>query len=342
VLQLALIWRYLRSPMKYARPPLGPLDLHRADALLTTMDVARLLRVHPKHVYRLLRRGLPGHRVGGEWRFLAAEVVGWCGAVPSAPEQTARGAAPAETPATPSSAAALVATNGDLAVEYLLARLTSGRPLFGHVQADRGQGLELLKRGDVLATGCHGGEIPTTLAQERLAFIHLVDREVGLALRRGVRMRSLRQIGRWRLASRPQTAGVRVQFDDELRKNGVDPEALHGRAVLLPSHGEVVWAVARGDCDVGLASLAWASRVGLECVPLYRETYGLLVRASSLGDPGLIRLCQLAQSAEFRREVGAVRGYETRQTGTITYEPPKSPARARAARTAQSPKRSPS
>ena len=322
--------------MKRARPPLAPLDLHGADALLTTADVARLLRVHPKHVYRLLRRGLPGHRVGGEWRFLAAEVVNWYGALPAKLGQGARDEAPLQKPMESPGSAPLIAANGDLAIEFLLARLTCGRPLFGHVQADRGEGLELLRRGEVLAAGCHGGDIPTTLAQERLAFVHLVDREVGLAHRRGVRIRSLRQLGRLRLASRPPTAGVRTQFDDELRKQGVDPEALHGRATIVPSHREVACAVARGDCDVGLASVAWATRVGLDCLPLYRETYGLLVRASLLGDPALILLCEMAQSAEYRREVAAVPGYQTRQTGTIAYEPPKLRGRRRADRAERS------
>ncbi len=35
-------------------------------AWLTTREVAELLRVHPKHVYRLRKRGLPAHRVGDE------------------------------------------------------------------------------------------------------------------------------------------------------------------------------------------------------------------------------------------------------------------------------------
>jgi excisionase family DNA binding protein len=317
--------------MKRARPPLAPQELRRVNALLTTRDVARLLRVHPKHVYRLLRRGLPGHRVGGEWRFLAGEVLEWSGGMAVAPSAMSLAVRPdAEPPAhvLPSRAVPLVAANGDLAIEYLLARLSGSGPLFGHVQTDRGGGLELLKRGDVLAAGCHGVAIPGTLGAQRLAFIHLVDRGVGLALRPGLRMRSLRHMSRFRLASRPPSAGVRDRFDGELRRQGVDPEALHAGAVILPSHREVVCAVARAEVDVGLASLAWAERVGLECVPLYRETYGLLVRASLLGDPGVIRLCEMAQSSAFRREIAGVRGYETRQTGTISYEPPESQARA--------------
>jgi putative molybdopterin biosynthesis protein len=50
------------------------------DELLTSGEVARLLRVHPKHLYRLLRQGLPGRRLGrGHWRFRRDEVLAWIG-----------------------------------------------------------------------------------------------------------------------------------------------------------------------------------------------------------------------------------------------------------------------
>jgi molybdate-binding protein len=84
----------------------------------------------------------------------------------------------------------------------------------------------------------------------------------------------------------------------------------------------VVCAVVRGDADVGLASVAWAHRVGLECIPLCQESYGLAIRASLLGDPRVVRLCEMAQSPDFRREVGSVAGYRTPQTGSISYQPP--------------------
>jgi molybdopterin-guanine dinucleotide biosynthesis protein B len=45
--------------------------------LLTTPEVAGLLRVHPKHVYRLIRRGMPSLRVGGEHRFERLGVLDW-------------------------------------------------------------------------------------------------------------------------------------------------------------------------------------------------------------------------------------------------------------------------
>jgi excisionase family DNA binding protein len=44
--------------------------------ILTAADVAALLQVHPKTVYRLARRGLiPGRKLGGGWRFMKDEIL---------------------------------------------------------------------------------------------------------------------------------------------------------------------------------------------------------------------------------------------------------------------------
>jgi excisionase family DNA binding protein len=313
--------------MKTPRKPLPSEDLGRADALLTTTDVARLLRVHPKHVYRLLRRGLPAHRIGGEWRFRSHEVLRWAGA--RRPPRSAEPEAGRSPDRHRSSPPPLVAANGDVAVEQLLSRLGSpGGAVVGFVQSDRAGGIELLRQGDVIAAGCHGGEIPKTLEDERLAFIHLVEREVGLAFRPGLNLRTLRSLGPYRLASRPATAGVRVHFDEQLRRHGVDPDAVHARALLLTCHRDVVCAVARGEADVGLSSSAWAQRVGLDCLPLYRETYGLLVRANLLGDSRLVALCEVAQGTELRTAMRDVRGYEPASMGTISYVTNRAEAKA--------------
>src|SRR5580698_3844337 len=74
--------------------------------LLTTREVAALLKVHPKHVYRLRKRGLPAHRVGDEWRFDEEEVRRYCRArgEEAAPEGGDRREAPPP----------LLAANGDV------------------------------------------------------------------------------------------------------------------------------------------------------------------------------------------------------------------------------------
>jgi excisionase family DNA binding protein len=268
--------------------------------LMTTDEVAQLLRVHPKQVYRLIKRGLPRKQVGSEWRFSAEDVLRW------------------------TSRASLIAANGDLAIEILLAGLAAhGKWLLGFVQADRGRALELLASRSVLAAGCHGG-FPPGLGAERIARIHLVAREVGLAAPPGKKVPALKQLGPGlrplRFASRAPSAGVRTLLDDQLRKARLDSAKIHRKAALLPSHAEVAWALARGDFDAGLISRAWAARLGLPFRLLAVEPYGLLVHAADLGDPRIVALCEVAQSDSYRRKVSAVPGYDPTGAGDIRYD----------------------
>lgn len=278
-------------------------------SLLTTAEVAALLSVHPKHVYRLLRRGLPARRIGGEWRFDPAEVTRW--------SRGGRAPAPADEEAT-ARPPPLVAANGDRVVLLLLRVAAERRCLLGLVQADRGEGLALLGRGAVLATGNHAGGFPTHVGTARVARIHLVRREVGLVAR-GLPP-SLERLRTMRLASRPPTAGVRMHLDAALAGVGLDPVEVHHRALLCQSHLEVCAQVLQGRVQVGLASRAWAEWLGLKFRPLAEEAYGLVAPAARLGDPALVALCEAAQSNQFRDLAAGVPGYDVADAGSIHYD----------------------
>jgi excisionase family DNA binding protein len=299
---------------------------------MTTDEVAQLLRVHPKQVYRLIKRGLPRKQVGSEWRFSAEDVLRWTSRASSGGVESpaiGRGEPRASSDAA-SAVPSLIAANGDLAIEILLAGLAAhGKWLLGFVQADRGRALELLASRAVLAAGCHGG-FPPGLGAERIARIHLVAREVGLAAPPGKKVPALKQLGPGlrplRFASRAPSAGVRTLLDDQLRKARLDSAKIHRKAALLPSHAEVAWALARGDFDAGLISRAWAARLGLPFRMLAVEPYGLLVHAADLGDPRIVALCEVAQSDSYRRKVSAVPGYDPTGAGDIRYDDARTPA----------------
>ena len=288
------------------------------DQLLTTVEVAEVLRVHPKHVYRLVRKGLPARRVGSEWRFSRDDVLAWSGGKAVEPPAGAS-LPPAAATVGASDAAPLVAANGDVAVLTLLALAAArGPPLHGFVQAAMGEAAELLRKRAVLAAGAHAGGFPSHVGDERVARLHLVNREVGLVHRPGRGLR-LGDLARLRLASRPASAGVRRHLDDALRAARLDPAKIHRKALILRSHLDVVLAVAAGRADVGLCSRAWGERAGLAFEPLATEAYGLIVKARNLGDARVIRLCEVAQSATFRSEV-ADAGYDATGSGDIRYD----------------------
>ncbi len=48
------------------------------DEIFKVRDAAKYLRVAPITVYRLAEKGdLPGHKVGGQWRFFRDELSHW-------------------------------------------------------------------------------------------------------------------------------------------------------------------------------------------------------------------------------------------------------------------------
>lgn len=277
-----------------------------ATELLTTREVAALLRVHPKHVYRLLRRGLPARRVGGEWRFARDEVLAWGG-----------GGAAAEKAAGVGGAPRVVAANEDLIVELLLDQLRA-RPgaLLGRVPADSRGGMELLERGEVVACGFHGGD-PLFTGGVRHARLQLFERELGLVYPRRRGAPALADLPRVRFAGRPEGAGSRVHLDAALRRQRIDPRRVE--AMTFASPRDVACAVARGAADAGVATRAWAARLGLGFTGLVVESYALWMRAVNLGDEAVTRLAEAAQAPAFARAVRAVPGCDPAGAGGVTF-----------------------
>jgi excisionase family DNA binding protein len=47
------------------------------DEILTASQVAELLQLHPRTVYKLVKQGsIPGKKFGGGWRFNRNEIIG--------------------------------------------------------------------------------------------------------------------------------------------------------------------------------------------------------------------------------------------------------------------------
>jgi excisionase family DNA binding protein len=60
------------------------------DEILTASQVAELLQLHPRTVYKLVKRGsIPGKKFGGGWRFNRSEIIGLI-SVPTGPAPKAK------------------------------------------------------------------------------------------------------------------------------------------------------------------------------------------------------------------------------------------------------------
>ncbi|MGH7439950.1 MAG: substrate-binding domain-containing protein [Polyangiaceae bacterium] len=282
--------------------------------LLTTKEVAALLRVHPKHVYRLMRRGLPALRVGDEWRFDRERVLAWA---------RSRGADEPDESQHPT--AGLVAANGDRVIDLLLARCARTRaPPIGFVLADHTAGARLLRRRLVLAAGRHAGiasleengDAPAPSSPKAIG-LQLVEREVGIAAARGARPKGLGALVGKRIAIRPRTSGLRRRLDDALDAAGIAAPAAYRNAFELACHRDVALAVARGDAAYGLTTHAWAQAAGLSFLAVEVEAYDLSFLADHADDPRILALCEAAQSAAFKRLLRSCAGYDPSRAGRV-------------------------
>ena len=60
------------------RRAVGPgRDAPEASEVLTREQAAELLQVNPHTIPRLVRAGLPSHRLGAQWRFRRSELLAW-------------------------------------------------------------------------------------------------------------------------------------------------------------------------------------------------------------------------------------------------------------------------
>lgn len=292
--------------------------------LLTSKEIATLLGVHPKQVYRLLKQGLPAHRVGGEWRFREHEVLAWS-AERSAPalDSPAESERPAATAPRRAGHAALLAANGEATVRVLLSVLNSdgAEPLWGFVQSDRARSIAWLAAAKVDAAGSHGTTPPTHIgpSQTRVARVHLVEREVGLAARRAEKT-ALASLSKLRVASRPSTAGVVTHLEHALDRAHIDRERALRHATLYDSHQDVIEAILRDEAEVGLTTHAMAAQAGLAFHCIATESYGLLVRSDTMGSAAIVRLCEAAQSTAFKERLARLAGCDARGAGDIRYD----------------------
>lgn len=301
------------------RTKAAPRPVATTTTMLTTDEVAGLLRVHPKHVYRLIARGLPGRRVGGQWRFDRDEVLRWAGlAVPTDAAEAAVERVP--TPVGARVVPPLLAANGDVLVQRLLACLAARGHLLGWVRSDRDLALASLVRGEVLLAGSHGRRFPAAQDGIRFARIHLARREVGLAAPPGRAAPQLRAMVGARVAYRPATAAIVEHVEAALTAAKIPRRRALADAALLPSHEEVCLALATGRADLGVTTHAWAQRLALPFTALAVEDYGLLLRAEDLADPRVVAICECCRRGDLGGLLEGVAGYDLQGSGTIHYD----------------------
>ena len=118
--------------------------------------------------------------------------------------------------------------------------------------------------------------------------------------------------------NREEGSGSRLLLDQRLRAAGIHSDRVMGYGTIVGSHFEVARAIANRQADVGIGIRPAAQLFDLDFVPLQAARYDLVVPKAYLkSHPALTNLFDTIVSRPFRKEIEALGGYDTSETGTL-------------------------
>ncbi len=192
-------------------------------------------------------------------------------------------------------------------------------------------GLMAIKRGGCHLAGSHlldseNGSYNVSYIRKFLPgrpvkLVTLVLRENGLIVPRGnpKSIRGIEDLARPEVSfiNRQAGSGTRILLDYRLKALGLDPARIRGYGVEEFTHMAVAVAVLTGGADTGLGIYAAARALGLDFIPVVTEQYDLVIPAEHFDTENIQALMDVVRSAEFRKQVESLGGYNTRRTGDI-------------------------
>ncbi|HBH78573.1 MAG TPA: XRE family transcriptional regulator [Nitrospira sp.] len=120
------------------------------------------------------------------------------------------------------------------------------------------------------------------------------------------------------LVNREEGSGARLLLDQQLRASGIDPAHVRGYDRVASTHVDVARAIAQRQAEVGIGIRSAAQQFNLDFVPLQTARYDLVVPKSYLkSHPTLTHLFETLASRPFRKEIEALGGYDTSETGKV-------------------------
>jgi molybdate-binding protein/DNA-binding XRE family transcriptional regulator len=190
--------------------------------------------------------------------------------------------------------------------------------------------LALLTRGAVHAAGVHLARsdladgnaaairpnLPVGQGQD-YQLLRVADWDEGIALAPGLGLGTIRAVVRARLRwiDREPGSGARQCLDEVLGESGVrhpDPPWPRAR-----DHRSVADAIRGSWADAGICLRLASEEARLSFLSVRTEAYEICFADSLAHDRRLQALCKVVQSAEYRRSLGELPGYDTSCTGEL-------------------------
>jgi molybdate-binding protein/DNA-binding XRE family transcriptional regulator len=221
----------------------------------------------------------------------------------------------------------LVMASCDPAVGLLASRLaeTAGVRLLALPRTSRAA-LALLAQGLVHVAGVHlsgvhdpDGNAPVVHSAIGSGYnlLRVARWEEGIAFAADRGFSSVRSAVRSdiRWIGREQGSGARQCLDDLLAGRRIAPK------FMASDHRGVAEAVKSGWADAGVCLRLVTEEAGLSFLGIREEAYDLCFPASLAGDPRIQALTEVVRSADYRKALSELPGYESSRTGDLCLVP---------------------
>jgi putative molybdopterin biosynthesis protein len=313
------------------------------NSVLTTQEVADMLKIAKNTVYELIKRGeLNSYKVGKKVRIDLKDVLEYKERTKTAPFASKSGTSQVSTPAQayPGFAAGSNAPNPvilcgqDIILDLITRYLETDTPRFPVLRSFEGSynGLYSLYHGAVHLTTVHLWDpesdqynipyVKRLLPGVPSLLVHLVKRYQGFYVAKG----NPKNIQGWEdlkrnditIINREKGSGTRILLDGHLKRLGVSASTIPGYQRESTSHLAIASTIARGGADLGLGNEKSALQVsGIDFIPLQEEQLDIVFRKEALERPEFKAIVDVINSKEFKQELSGLGGYVLDRIGEI-------------------------
>ena len=300
------------------------------EEMMNTKEVAQYLGIHEKQVYALIRsKRIPSTRVTGKWVFPRKVIEEWI------ESNATKGLGQAREKSRRIEGALLASGSNDPILDILHTHMRKAYPEFYIFSSNTGSsdGLKALNMGYTDIAWSHlfdpkTGEynipfIPTYLPNVKPVVVNLFYRDLGFLVAHknplGIHgFEDLDQKGT-RFINRQKGAGTRVLLDYNLKRLRISPSKIEGYESELYTHLEVGLAILSREADVGIATIAISKLLGLDFIPITRESFDMILDKETFFEKGIQAFIEILNSEGFRKRIEKLGSYDFKNSGKILY-----------------------
>jgi putative molybdopterin biosynthesis protein len=290
------------------------------EEMLTTKELAKLLRLNEKKVYQLIKEGgIPHVRIAGKWLFPKGHIVRWID------ERVQR------------ERDIYMVGSDDILLARLLAfysRERFPRSLTFYSSIGSMRGIEALAQKKGHACCAHLLDVETGeynlpflnrhLASQKYIVINLCYRRQGLIINKGnpLGIKGLEDTVKkgLRFINRNEGSGTRLLLEYLLNEKGLAGKEIAGFANEVGTHLEVALKVLFGEADVGLGIEYVAHLLPLDFIPLKEERFDLVIPKELWSTQIMQEFLSYVDPAAIQRLVPTLPGYNLKDTGKVIFE----------------------